>query len=343
MSGLLQEYVAEQADREPDAVALVMGDERLSYEQLETASNRLARLLVQVGCGAADRVCLLGEKSPAVIVGMLATLKAGCAYVPIDTTSPAARVARIVRSAEPAAALVLGSAVGLVERLRITGAVAADLPIGALDAETMSASSIGCAFGPEDVAVQAGEHLPSTGASTDAAHILFTSGSTGEPKGVVSTHGNVSAFVEWATSFFGTRPGDRVSGHPPLHFDLSTFDIYATFRAGAELHLVPPRTLLPHQLASFISASQTDPVVLRTVDDDLHGKARCGARGWLSDTRARAVVRRGATHPGAHSLDAARTSGPIHKPLRPDRGDDREQLLHHPRDPFRRDRADPDR
>ena len=117
--------------------------QRLTYGELETASNRLARLLVHVGCGSAERVCLLGEKSPAVIVGMLATLKAGCAYVPIDTASPAARVARIVRSAEPAAALVLGSAAGLLEQLRITGAVAPDLPIGALDAEAMSASSIG--------------------------------------------------------------------------------------------------------------------------------------------------------------------------------------------------------
>jgi amino acid adenylation domain-containing protein len=256
LRGLLQEYVAEQAEREGDAVALVMGNERLTYAELETASNRLAHLLVQVGCGSGDRVCLLAEKSTAVIVAMIATLKAGCAYVPIDTASPAARVARIVRSADPAAALLLGSATALLQELRIAGAVAADLPVGALDAEAISASSSECAFGPEDIAVQASDPLACTRASGDAAHLLFTSGSTGEPKGVVITHANVSAFVEWAVSYFGTRRRDRISGHPPLHFDLSTFDIFATLRAGAQLHLVPPGTLLPHQLADFISTSQ---------------------------------------------------------------------------------------
>jgi amino acid adenylation domain-containing protein len=256
LSGLLQDYATEQAQREGDATALVLGAERITYAELETASNRLARKLREVGCGPGDRVCLLAEKSPAAIIAMLATLKAGCAYVPIDTASPAARVARIVRSADPAAALVLGSAAELLEQLRIAAAVAPELPVGALDARAMNEPSVPYAFGPEDVAAESGEPLPRAGSAGDPAHILFTSGSTGDPKGVVITHANVSAFVDWAVSYFGTRPGDRISGHPPLHFDLSTFDIYATFRAGAELHLVPPRLLLPRQLTDFISSSE---------------------------------------------------------------------------------------
>jgi amino acid adenylation domain-containing protein len=74
---------------------------------------------------------------------------------------------------------------------------------------------------------------------------------------VTITHGNVIAFVEWATRYFGTAPSDRISGHPPLHFDLSTFDIYGTWAAGAQLHLVPPEaSLLPHRLAEFIRSSE---------------------------------------------------------------------------------------
>jgi non-ribosomal peptide synthetase component F len=66
----------------------------------------------------------------------------------------------------------------------------------------------------------------------------------------------VGAFLDWALPYFGHRPGDRISGHPPLHFDLSTFDIYGTLSSGAELHLVPPGTLLPSQLARFIRDSE---------------------------------------------------------------------------------------
>src|SRR5207249_12279674 len=100
--------------------------------------------------------------------------------------------------------------------------------------------------------------LPATAnGPQDPAHILFTSGSTGLPKGVVITHASVRAFIEWAVAYFGTAPTDRISGHPPLHFDLSTFDMFGTFAAGAELHLVPPEAnLLPHKLAELIRSAE---------------------------------------------------------------------------------------
>src|SRR5262249_45439726 len=91
----------------------------------------------------------------------------------------------------------------------------------------------------------------------DTAHLLFTSGSTGTPKGVMITHSNVTHFLTWAIRYFCTVSSDRISCHPPLHFDLSTFDIWGSFLAGAQLHLVPPAiSLLPHKLAEFIRSSR---------------------------------------------------------------------------------------
>src|SRR5262249_57160973 len=87
-------------------------------------------------------------------------------------------------------------------------------------------------FSLADVAVESAEPRGSENAPEDPAHILFTSGSTGEPKGVVITHANVLAFLDWALPYFGTAPSDRISSHPPLHFDLSTFDVHGTLTAG---------------------------------------------------------------------------------------------------------------
>ena len=230
---LLQGYAARAG---AGRTALVMGDERVSYGELEERSNRLAGLLIERGCAPGDRVALLTSKSPDAIVAMHAVLKAGGAYVPIDVASPAARVAKIIDAAEPRLLLADSSAGPLVEELKPQAPVE-DV---AVDVSSLSADPLEARVGPGDM-----------------AHILFTSGSTGTPKGVVITHAMVTAFVDWAVRYFGTSSDDRISGHPPLHFDLSTFDIYATLSAGAELHLVPGElSMNPRKLAAMIRDSE---------------------------------------------------------------------------------------
>jgi amino acid adenylation domain-containing protein len=256
MTASLHEYVTRQAERRGDAIAIAMGDERVTYAELEGATNQLARMLVEAGCSPGDRVALFLPKSPAAILGMLGVLKAGGAYVPIDLGSPAARVAKVVRAAEPQLCLASHHAAVLLDELHAASAQA--LPtIVSLDEEPVEGRRYRSSLTSRERKTYSEEPLGIARSSSDLAHILFTSGSTGDPKGVKISHANVIAFVEWAASYFGMGPSDRISGHPPLHFDLSTFDIYGTFSVGAELHQVPPDAhLLPHRLADLIRKSE---------------------------------------------------------------------------------------
>jgi amino acid adenylation domain-containing protein len=248
----LQHQVALQAERAPEATAIVLGRERMSYGALRSYARRLARVLGAAGCRPGDRVCLFLPKAPQAIGAMLATLEVGAAYVPIDLGNPAARVARIVATCEPRCILASDEAEPLLREVLAAGAAPASVRLGWISGQAPADA----AFGPKDIE-RASEARGGGSSGGDTAHILFTSGSTGQPKGVVITHDNVLAFVRFAIRQFGLGPDDRLSGHSPLCFDLSTFDIYGALTAGAELHLVPPAlNLLAHKLAEFIRQSE---------------------------------------------------------------------------------------
>ena len=253
----LTDWVTLQAGRRPDAVAVVGEGHALSYGDLETRSNQLARVLCEAGCERGDRVGLLVPKSPEAIVALLGIYKAGCIYVPLDSSSPAARLERIIASCRPACIVASAGVSRLVGEL--AAAVSngpASVPIGWVDEGPADGTGATVLFAARDLACAPAAPLDRAGAGREPAHILYTSGSTGEPKGVVITYANVIPFIEWAVRTFGIGPSDRLSCHPPLHFDLSVFDIFGAFAAGAQLHLVPPAmSLLPNRLAEFIRAS----------------------------------------------------------------------------------------
>ncbi|HLY53839.1 MAG TPA: amino acid adenylation domain-containing protein [Steroidobacteraceae bacterium] len=257
MTRLLQTAITERAGARPEAAAVLSPDGSLTYGELDTASNRLAHMLRELGCRRGDRVGLLMPKVPAAIVGLLGVLKADAAYVPLDPACPPARLARMLEVSGCHSILAAGRTGALLRAVL----ACANLPrrplLGWQDDAAPPETGMMCAFTAADLPALPATLPSSANRDTDLAQILFTSGASGAPKGVMITHYGVLQFLEWALSYFGLSSADRVSQHPPLHFDLSTFDVFGTLTVGAQLHLTPPAfNLLPHKLAQFIRSAR---------------------------------------------------------------------------------------
>ena len=235
--------------------------DEIGYGELEDISSRLAGFLISAGIRRGDRVgMILLEKSIESVVSVFGILKSGATYVPLDRFSPPRRILSIMRDCEISALISSSS------QLRRCGS---DL-VGLASLRTIILAS-----DPNDSQLPSAEAAPPLPRRTsllrwpdlltfdrapstivggqDLAYILYTSGSTGVPKGVAISHGASLAFVRWAGKRFRVTDRDRLSNHAPLHFDLSTFDLFAAIHAGA-LTIVVPRELsaFPIELCDFI-------------------------------------------------------------------------------------------
>ena len=250
----LQHLLEQSAARAPSAIALRAGDQQLTYAALDDASSRLAALLIAHGVTRGARVGFMLAKSPASIIAIFGILKAGAAYVPIDAASPKGRLGYILRDCGIRHLITRSEHVGALEQALAEGEpTPLDLLLLADDSEQ---DSVRVSRSTEQwSAIKRFEPVPPdvAGCETDLAYVLYTSGSTGVPKGVMITHLASLTFVNWSHERFGVRAGDTVSSHAPLHFDLSIFDVFAAIKAGACLVLVPERlSTFPVKLAEFI-------------------------------------------------------------------------------------------
>ncbi len=253
MAYLLQHLLSESAARTPEKEALRYEGRAMSYGELERCTNQVARLLQSLGVRRGDRVGIYVHKSLASVVSIFGILKAGGVYVPLDPNAPVKRLACITRNCDirvvltsPAKARQLADFVREgtpIERAVLLEDGELDLEPTPIAIHTLS-----------DVLQQPVNEVPNPGTiETDLAYILYTSGSTGEPKGVMISHRTIFTFINWCYDTFHITPEDRVTSHAPLHFDLSTFDLFVSIKAGATVVLVPEKTsIFPVQLVRLL-------------------------------------------------------------------------------------------
>ncbi|RKT55884.1 non-ribosomal peptide synthase/polyketide synthase [Saccharothrix australiensis] len=227
----LARLVERQAGRTPDALALT-GAAELTFAQLDRAANRLAHHLIARGAGPERLVAVRLPRSADLVIAELAVLKAGAAFLPVDPSYPAERIALMLDDARPL--LVLD---------------------GPVDVSGLPGTA-------PDVAVRP-EH---------PAYVIYTSGSTGRPKGVVVTHAGIATFSAAEIAHLDVRPGDRVLEFSSPSFDASVLELCLSLPAGAALVVPPEGPLLGDRLAEVLTAHRVThalipPVALATLPD----------------------------------------------------------------------------
>ncbi|WP_254926100.1 non-ribosomal peptide synthetase [Bordetella genomosp. 11] len=280
--------ISAQAARTPDAVAVIMETDpalaadgvsdplpgsvlTLTYAQLERQSNRLAQRLLALGVGPERRVAIAAHRHPSLVVGLLAVLKTGAAYVPLDPEYPDDRLSYMIEDSAPALVLTQSWLSARVREwigggARQQGAVplleidTLDAPAGAADATTGQTFESNVAVRALDLPIHASDsvhssalpdhalnavHEPSVSVHTpdmpvhpeQACYVIYTSGSTGKPKGATNRHAGLSNRLAWMQQAYGLGPQDTVLQKTPFSFDVSVWEFFWPLMAGARLAL----------------------------------------------------------------------------------------------------------
>jgi amino acid adenylation domain-containing protein len=219
LSCCLHQLIDQQALRSPDAVALATADGSVTYRQLREDSNRLAAHLVRCGVQVGQRVGVYALRSPEMVIGMLAIMKAGAAYVPLDPELPLARLTYQLENA--AITLVLSSA-SLQAQL-------ASMPV-----QVLAVDQLLPALAPADC-----PQLP-TLHTRHAAYVIYTSGSTGQPKGVEVPHCGIVNRLLWMQDAYRLDAAETVLQKTPFNFDVSVWEFFWPLLVGARLFLAAP-------------------------------------------------------------------------------------------------------
>ncbi|PHM46120.1 Amino acid adenylation [Xenorhabdus mauleonii] len=235
-NSLIHQLFEQQAERTPDAIALISGENQLSYAELNRHANQLAHYLIASGVRPDDRVAICVDRSPDMIIGMYAILKAGAGYVPLDPEYPVDRLAYQLSDSKPTLLLTQKH---LQSRLPVQGVNVCLLD----DSAHQESVAQQPAYNPDANKMGLQSH--------HLAYIIYTSGSTGQPKGVMLEHRNVVNFIHAQHKTSEPQPGDRILQFATVAFDTSVSDIFPTLASGATLVLRPAHIRAPN--AEFVA------------------------------------------------------------------------------------------
>jgi D-alanine--poly(phosphoribitol) ligase subunit 1 len=250
------------------------GADPMTYAALDELSSKLAGCLTANGVRRQDRLALLLRRGPHAIAAIVGGLKADAAYVPIDPKAPTLRQIKVLDDCRPSA-VVCESATFDAATQAVLGS-AHRCPLVVLD--RLDADRIGSGQSVvtrEEIDSQSPRRPAYSNVDTDLAYVLYTSGSTGAPKGVMVSHRNILNYITWAVEYLGVSESDSVFATAPFHFDMSTFDVFAALTTGARLCIAPEEFLLfPSRLIGFIE--EEGATIWKTVPSLFAYMARTG-------------------------------------------------------------------
>ncbi|OLQ49029.1 non-ribosomal peptide synthetase [Bacillus licheniformis] len=232
----IQNLFEKQAILTPERIALICDDDRVNYQKLNEKANRLAHLLIEKGLGPEQFVALSLPRSPEMVVSMLAVLKTGAAYLPLDPEFPADRISYMLEDAKPSCIIT-------------TEEIAARLPDNLAVPQLVLDQSV-----TQEVVKRYSPDNPNVSVSlAHPAYIIYTSGSTGRPKGVVVTLKSLSNFLLSMQETFSLGEEDRLLAVTTVAFDISALELYLPLISGAQIVIAKKETIRePQALAQMI-------------------------------------------------------------------------------------------
>jgi amino acid adenylation domain-containing protein len=258
---MLQQIFERTADKIPDQIAAICEGKEYSYRDLDQYANRIARHLSSSGAKARDRVGILLNRSIETYAAIIAVLKLGATYIPLDTSYPVDRINYIIDDAD--ITLIISTESVMAQTAEINCAQVL------LDREKPDIAAL--SGDPPKVVLPANPE-------NEICYIIYTSGSTGRPKGVQIEHRSIVNFLNVVADVYGFRPGDRVFQGMSIAFDFSFEEIWTAFKTGSTLVMAPAGecSLIGGELAGFLTDQNvtvlvTVPTLLSSIEEDIPG------------------------------------------------------------------------